>query len=250
MGSNAIPRQSGIPAPASNRYSRFAALFCAFAVSCLAVSVHAAPAGELKKKDVKFPDGKTKEHYSYFLDDKKHEVKDGLDEEFFNNGNKKGEIPWQDGKENGPVIYYYPDSRKSYEANYKEGKKNGYATVWYQNGQKQWQTVFREGLTNGVWREWYSDGKKKFEANYSDGKLDGLATWWHENGRIWQERSFQAGILVKGTVREWDKVGKQTFPPPDNGSSDAGLGGEPATLPGEPGGGDSAPAGGESQAGK
>ena len=93
-----------------------------------------------------------KERYAYYLDDKKHEVRDGLDEEFFNNGNKKGEIPWQDGKENGLVVYYYADGRKSYEANYKEGKKNGYATVWYQNGQKQWQTVFREGLTNGVWR--------------------------------------------------------------------------------------------------
>jgi antitoxin component YwqK of YwqJK toxin-antitoxin module len=191
------------------------AAFVIFSVSAPAVS--AAAARSIQSKEISFPDGKLREKYSYYLDEKKHEVKDGLDEEYFNSGAKKGEILWQDGKENGPVVYYYADGRKSYEANYREGKKNGYATVWYPTGQKQWQTVFRDGLTNGVWREWYQDGKKKFEANYNDGKLEGLATWWHETGRLWQERSFQAGVLVKGSVREWDKAGHQTFPPPENG---------------------------------
>lgn len=232
----AIPGQSGTPINATIWPSILVALFCA-------VFPFAASAAEIQKKELKYPDGKLKERYSFYLDDKQHEVRDGLDEEFFNNGNKKGEIAWRDGKENGPVIYYYADGRKSYEANYKEGKKNGYATVWYQNGQKQWQTVFREGLTHGVWREWYADAKKKFEANYSDGKLDGLATWWHDNGRLWQERSFQAGVLVKGTVREWDKQGRQTFPPLEPPSGDGSLG--ESTQ----GNADSAPAGAASQAG-
>ncbi|HKP96551.1 MAG TPA: toxin-antitoxin system YwqK family antitoxin [Fibrobacteria bacterium] len=204
-----------------------AILAAAFSAALLAAPAGAAAPPEIQKKEIKFPDGKIKEKYSYYLDDKKNEVRDGLDEEFFGNGAKKGEIPWQDGKENGLVIYYYADGRKSYEANYKEGKKNGYATVWYQTGQKQWQTVFRDGLTHGVWREWYADGKKKFEANYNDGKLEGLATWWHDTGRLWQERSFQAGVLVKGTVREWDRAGRQTFPPPDTQGMDSNLPTEP-----------------------
>jgi antitoxin component YwqK of YwqJK toxin-antitoxin module len=248
MRLNAHPGQSGTPSVANARLSCLAALVCALLFQ---FPFSASAAGESHKKEVKYPDGKIKERYSYYLDDKKHEVRDGLGEEFFNNGNKKGEIPWQDGKESGAVIYYYADGRKSYEANYKEGKKNGYATVWYQNGQKQWQTVFREGLTHGVWREWYADGKKKFEANYSDGKLDGLATWWHDNGRLWQERSFQAGALVKGTVREWDKAGRQTFPPPENAPGDASFG--DAGVPPDPGKADTAPGGAsaaESQAGK
>ena len=207
----------------------------ALALFCMAAA-HAAPAPEIHKKEIKFPDGKIKETYSYYLDDKKHEVRNGLDEEFFASGSKKGEIPWLDGKENGPVIYYYADGRKSYEANYKDGKKNGYATVWYQNGQKQWQTVFREGLTHGVWREWYADGKKKFEANYNDGKLEGLATWWHENGRLWQERSFQAGSLVKGTVREWDRAGRQTFPPPEGESGEPSKADSPSGSADSPSG--------------
>ncbi|MEO6098168.1 MAG: toxin-antitoxin system YwqK family antitoxin [Fibrobacteria bacterium] len=202
-------------------------------IFCVAAA-QSAPAREIFKKEIKFPDGQVKETYSYYLDDKKHEVRMGLDEEFFAGGSKKGEIPWVDGKENGPVIYYYPDGRKSYEANYKEGKKNGYATVWYQNGQKQWQTVFRENLTHGVWREWYADGKKKFEANYSNGKLEGLATWWHENGHLWQERSFQAGALVKGTVREWDRAGRQTFPPPEGDSGKPGAPSKTDNAPGSP----------------
>jgi antitoxin component YwqK of YwqJK toxin-antitoxin module len=185
-------------------------------------------AGENRIKETLYPGGKTKERYTYYLDAKKHEVRDGVAEEYFTTGTKKGEITWQDGKENGLVIFYFPEGRKSYEANYKAGKKNGFATVWYPNGQKQWQTVFQSGLTHGVWREWYPDGKKKFEANYNSGKLEGLATWWHDNGRIWQERTFQAGQLVKGSVREWNKSGQQTFPPLDKQNFEGSIPLEPS----------------------
>ncbi|MDQ3002219.1 MAG: toxin-antitoxin system YwqK family antitoxin [Fibrobacterota bacterium] len=215
----------------SKSASRAMMALCLAITALVLIPAHGA---DLRKKEINYPDGKLKEQYSYYLDDKKQEVRDGLGEEFFNTGTKKGEIPWQDGKENGPVIYFYADGRKSYEATYKDGKKNGYATVWYQDGQKQWQTVFREGLTHGAWREWYADGKKKFEANYSEGKLDGLATWWHENGRLWQERSFQSGSLVKGTVREWDRAGKPTFP-----ASDGGARGNESAVSRDSGNGDS-----------
>jgi antitoxin component YwqK of YwqJK toxin-antitoxin module len=203
----------------------------------------AAGAGGNKVKEIRYPDGKLKERFSYYVDAQNREVRDGQDEEYHPDGSKKGEITWKDGKENGPVVYYYADGRKSYEANYKEGKKHGYATVWFPNGQKQWQTVFREGLTHGLWREWYADGKKKFEANYGDGKLDGLATWWHDNGRLWQERSYQDGALVKGSVREWDRGGRQTFPP----ASDSGG---TAAVPGATAQRDTAAAVGDSAAGK
>jgi antitoxin component YwqK of YwqJK toxin-antitoxin module len=193
--------------PGKATYRIFSALAMIAAVSVWSI--------DLRKKEIHFPDGKIKERYGYYLDEKKREVRDGLAEEFYPSGAKKGEIQWQAGKENGLVVYYHSNSRKSYEANYLLGKKTGFATVWYDNGQKQWQTVFRAGLTHGVWREWYQDGKKKFEANYNDGKLQGLATWWHDNGRIWQERTFMAGQLESGSVREWDKAGKQTFPPVD-----------------------------------
>ena len=185
--------------------------------------VRAAPGGLVK--EIHFSDGKLKERFRYFIDRQNREVRNGLDEEFYPNGSKKGETSWRDGKEDGLVVYYYSDGRKSYEANYNEGRKNGYATVWHPNGQKQWQTVFRDGLTHGLWREWYADGKKKLEANYHDGKLDGLATWWYDNGRIWQERSFQDGNLVRGSVREWDRAGRQTYPAPPDGSGSGEMGG-------------------------
>ncbi len=208
-----------------------AVLFLALGLTAGAASATDATAAGTKVKEIQYPDGKLKERFAYTLDAQNREVRNGQDEEFYPNGGKKGEITWQNGKENGPVIYYYPDGRKSYEANYQEGKKHGYATVWYPNGQKQWQTVFREGLTHGLWREWYSDGKKKFEANYGDGKLDGLATWWYENGRMWQERTYQEGSLVKGSVREWDRAGRQTFPPAEGAEGmDAGD-----AAPSEPG---------------
>jgi antitoxin component YwqK of YwqJK toxin-antitoxin module len=241
MAACIFPGRPGVSVPASR--------LSAALILLAGLAIEPASAGQIgnEKRETQYPDGKLKERFTYFTDAQQREVRDGLDEEFYPNGGKKGEIPWQNGKEDGLVVYYYQDGRKSYEANYKEGKKNGFATVWYPNGQKQWQTVFRSGLTHGVWREWYVDGKKKFEANYSDGKLDGLATWWYDNGHIWQERSFQDGVLAKGSVREWDRAGRQTFPPlaDSSGSADAG----PAASPPEPVVRDTAAAG-DSRAGK
>jgi antitoxin component YwqK of YwqJK toxin-antitoxin module len=182
---------------------------------------------DIHPKEVLYPDGKTKERYTYYKDEKGHEIRDGVDEEFYQDGSKKGSRTWKKDLEDGPVVYFHPNGRKSYETNYTAGKKNGFSTVWYANGQKQWQTTFREGKTNGRWREWYQDGKKKFEADYSDGKLDGLATWWYDNGHIWQERTYENGVPVKGTVKEWDRNGRQTFPPLDGAPAQ----GEPDAQP-------------------
>lgn len=178
-------------------------------------------ASDLMVKELKHADGSLKERYTYTLDEKGHEVRQGLDEEFYPGGSRKGVRNWKEGLTDGPVVYYHPNGRKSYETNYADGKKSGYATVWYMNGQKQWETTFRAGKTNGRWREWYLDGRKKFEATYAEGALDGLATWWYDNGRRWQERTYQAGMPVKGSVKEWDRNGKLTYPPPDEGTVNA-----------------------------
>jgi antitoxin component YwqK of YwqJK toxin-antitoxin module len=191
----------------------------ALAASLAAAAISLSQASEPRQKEVLYPDGKIKERYFYVKDEAGREVREGLDEEFYQDGTKKGSRNWKDDLEDGPVVYFHPNGRKSYESNYTKGKKNGFSTVWYANGQKQWQTTFRDGKTNGRWREWYQDGKKKFEADYSEGKLDGMATWWYENGRIWQERTYENGVPVKGTVKEWDRNGHQTFPPIDGSSS-------------------------------
>lgn len=179
--------------------------------------------GDLLTKEVKYSDGTVKERYTYVLDEKRREVREGTNEEFYPGGAKKGVRNWKNGQTEGSVVYYHPNGRKSYEANYVNGKKNGFATVWYMNGQKQWETTFKAGKTHGRWREWHLDGRKKFEATYAEGALDGLATWWHDNGRMMQERSYQAGATVKGTVKEWDRAGKQTYPPPDAGTGSESL---------------------------
>lgn len=200
--------------------------FRIFVGACLAAAI-SSHGFDTHPKEIRYPDGKIKERYTCYKDQGGHEIKDGLDEEFYQDGSKKGSRNFKNDLEDGPVLYYHPNGRKSYETNYSQGKKNGFSTVWYPNGQKQWQTTFRDGNTNGRWREWYQDGKKKFEADYSDGKLDGLATWWYDNGRIWQERTYDNGVPVKGTVKEWDRNGRQTFPPID-GSTPEGDQSQPA----------------------
>lgn len=212
-----------------SRLARF--LRPVLALCCLALLTPAFP-GEPEVKELRYSDGRLKERYSYLLDGNGGEVRVGLNEEFYPDGARKGTRTWKDGLTEGPVIYWHPNGRKSYEAHYVDGQRNGFATVWYPNGQKQWETTFKAGKTHGRWREWYKDGKRKFEADYNEGLLDGRATWWHDNGRLWQERRYDAGLPVKGSVKEWDKKGRRTYPPPatPSGKRDTGSG-LPAASP-------------------
>jgi antitoxin component YwqK of YwqJK toxin-antitoxin module len=184
-------------------------------------------------REKQFPDGKPQERYSYVLDAEGHEVKEGLQEEWYPSGKLKGRVPWKQGREEGAAVFYHPDGRKSYEVFYREGKKTGLATVWHSNGQRQWQAAFRDGKTHGVWREWYADGKKRFEAAYDNGVLDGRATWWHANGRIQQERKYSAGKTLPGSVRAWNETGALVFPNVEGGfpSSDSTAMASPAKGP-------------------
>jgi antitoxin component YwqK of YwqJK toxin-antitoxin module len=78
---------------------------------------------------------------------------------------------------------YYDNGQKKEEANYKDGKKDGLRTLWHKNGQKMYEGNYRDGKVEGVWTHWYDNSQKKEEANYKDGKKEGLRTLWHKNGQ-------------------------------------------------------------------
>ena len=94
----------------------------------------------------------------------------GIYEEFFQNGNKKCEISYVNGKQNGIFIKWYENGQKSMKGFYNaNGCISGPSTSWYKNGQKWSEINYDDGVKNGVTKLWNQDGTTKIITTYKDG---------------------------------------------------------------------------------
>ena len=101
----------------------------------------------------------------------------------------KDQIP----KEDEPYVEYYDNGQKKIERHFKDGKQDGLETVWYENGQKQAEAHLKNGEYDGRGTYWYENGQKQAEVHYKDGKEDGLGTAWDENGKKAGEIQYKDG---------------------------------------------------------
>ena len=83
-----------------------------------------------------------------------------------------------------PSTIWYENGQKKSEAHFKDGKWHGKWTIWYENGQKESEGHFKDSKRHGKWTYWYENGQIKSEGNYKDDERDGNWTGWDENGQI------------------------------------------------------------------
>ena len=102
---------------------------------------------------------KDRKHYS----SKTNKPYNGLWTTLYENGNKKSEGKYKDGKQDGPWTYWYENEQKKSEGTYKDDEYDGLYTSWHENGQKMSEGVFKDGEKVGTWTYWYENGQKKSE---------------------------------------------------------------------------------------
>ena len=124
----------------------------------------------------------------------------------YENGQKKAEANFKDGKPNGVMVLWHDNGQKSYEANFKDGKRDGLWLTWHDNGQKNDEGNWKDGKMDGLHVKWYSNGKKNQEVNYKDGKTNGLLALWHDNGQKSYEANFKDGKRI--SEKWWDIKGE------------------------------------------
>lgn len=96
-------------------------------------------------------------------------------------------LPNEDMPFTGQAVSFYENWQKKSEVTYKEGKQEGLYTFWLNNGKKYQQQHYEDGQKIGIFREWYPSGQKKWEGIYKEDKPNGLWTLWYENGNKWRE---------------------------------------------------------------
>ena len=77
----------------------------------------------------------------------------------------------------GVCVDYYDNGQKRYEGKFKNGKKDGRWITWYENGQKETEGYYTNWKEEGLWTEWYDNGQKMRERTYKDGTRITKKVW-------------------------------------------------------------------------
>jgi len=79
--------------------------------------------------------------------------------------------------QHGLFTLWYENGQKRWEDNYKDGKKDGLLTLWYENGQKRFEVNQKDGKVDGLGASWHKNGQKEAEVNAKDGKMVTMTKW-------------------------------------------------------------------------
>ena len=99
--------------------------------------------GEKKSEDVNHDELEVREGVAYLKNSDSPYT--GKVFEFHDNGQKKSEGNYKDGKVHGPVVIWYENGQKRSEGNYKDGKLHGDGRGWHENGQKNFESEWKNG---------------------------------------------------------------------------------------------------------
>ena len=159
---------------------------------------------------------------------------DGLSEVWWENGNLKYSLNFQNGLLHGTNKAWHQNGQKLSEGSTVGGKKEGNWEFWSDNGTKiktveflndQKEGLFQEWDANGqkitegsytkdlkvgAWQEWHSNGDPKRQGNFIDGKEDGLHKSWKanvlelksESQYEYGEMTYLKSWLITGTSNE------------------------------------------------
>lgn len=112
----------------------------------------------------------------------KEDIRDGLSQEFYRNGN---------AKEHG----YYVN-----------GKRHGMHYKWFENRNLKEYREFKLGIPQGIQEFYQENGNSVLSYNIIDNKLDGNFKVYHLNGKIWIDSNFLCDML-DGDFKEYDDKG-------------------------------------------
>jgi len=96
------------------------------------------------------------------------ELKNGIYNDFYPNGQKRFEMNFSNGV----------------EGNYKDGHEDGNWVYYDSTGKKNLELNFKNKKLHGSWIQWYENEQKRFERSYKNGKKDGKWTWYNKDGSV------------------------------------------------------------------
>ena len=155
---------------------------------------------DVKIEEKMWDNGQLQRRESYYVNDSHEKVLHGTQTEWNKNGQKRLEIEYRQGKEDGKHTMWFPSGVKEMVGFWADGKETGLWT-WYQpTGDKHSECTYKNGKLQGKKIYWIN-GKVVGEDVFNDrGKIVEL-TVWHENGKK----------ATYGTFKNGEKHGRWTY---------------------------------------
>lgn len=114
---------------------------------------------------------------------------------YFESGQVKTEITYQNNKIEGTLTNWFENGNKENEGNFKDDISKGAWFTWYENGGRKSEGAFLQGKAQGLWEYWYETGEKKAEGKFLVDKRDGIWKYWYTNGQLSAEEVYNNGLI-------------------------------------------------------
>ena len=118
-------------------------------------------------------------------------------------------VPGSEKPYSGVAVIYYENGEKKEEGTYKDGKKDGLWTGWYKNGGIIYKGGYENGQMNELWIWWHDNGEKSMERTFIKGSLTDNWSLWKKDGSIYKNNSLSsAGAMfqISNCYRQIDKA--------------------------------------------
>lgn len=119
--------------------------------------------------------GYKKSEYQYILGSDSNgndlEIKHGLTKEFYQSGQLKAEVNFDNGKIDGRLKAYFESGQIAEISNWKNDSLNGLAKYYYDNGVLYREANYKAGRLNGEQKTFYENGKLNTSLLYKDDLL-------------------------------------------------------------------------------
>lgn len=122
-------------------------------------------------------------HALVAIDRYKDRLLHGLQERFYDNGQLKSRVPYENGQIHGEVLLYYPDGKLKRQVHFVNGKHHGQDRIWNEQGILVIEATFNQEMPAGQARKWHANGTLALEITYESDPTVFTCKEWDEEGR-------------------------------------------------------------------
>lgn len=123
-------------------------------------------------------------------------VREGVYEEWYENGQLKLHHEYAKGEYDGEQREYYESGQQKLAARFKNAKRDGIYREWYDNGNLKVHTSYRDGEKEGKRLVYFENGTLQFDEQFIANDHDGEQREWYENGQLKFQGAFDKGLKI------------------------------------------------------